>query len=180
MGGDSEFEDYLISVLMQTKIFTSDPNHPYYEDPNDPSYDPNNTSIKKITEIFGSRGISQSPSTPSGIVAVAGDTVIHLRWRENPDIDNVAGYYVFFRTENDVVTNNTDPSVQRDAGLTTEYTLEGLTNGTTYVAFLRAYNKYETKSDESDMIYATPSEQIDTDTSETTEKTTLCFINLLQ
>ncbi|MGA1826155.1 MAG: fibronectin type III domain-containing protein, partial [bacterium] len=166
-GGASEFDDFLIDVLMRDRIF--------YDDPNDP----NSTHVDQITEIFGRRGISQAPSTPTGLVAVAGDTIINLRWNENPDVSAVSGYYVYFRTENDIVTSQSDPSVQRDAGVTTEYTLEGLTNQTTYVIYIRAYNQYLTKSEESDFVYATPFEPLDTDTSNTTQKTSLCFINLM-
>ncbi|MGA1868621.1 MAG: fibronectin type III domain-containing protein [bacterium] len=166
-GGASEFNDYLIDVLMQDRIL--------YEDPNDPE----SSHVELITEIFGNRGISQAPSTPTGLVAVAGNTIINLQWRENPDIDAVAGYYVYFRTENDIVTSQSDPSVQRDAGVTTEYTLEGLTNGTTYVIYLKAYNKYDTKSNESDYVYATPFQQSDQTPSNTTQKTSLCFISHL-
>ena len=57
--------------------------------------------------------------------------------------------------------------------------LEGLTNQTTYVLYIRAYNQYLTKSEESDFVYATPFEPLGTDTANTTQKTSLCFINLM-
>jgi hypothetical protein len=137
-GGATTFEDFLIDVLLQDEI----------------SF--NGDHVDVLKGIFGLRGISRAPTAPDGLVAQAGDTYIDLEWEENPDIDEVEGYYVYFRTENDIASDREDPSVRRDAGLNTNYQLQGLTNGTTYVLKVAAYNEYRAESDASDLVYATP------------------------
>jgi hypothetical protein len=137
-GGATTFEDFLIDVLLQDEI----------------SF--NGDHVELLKNIFGLRGISRAPTAPNSLVAQAGDTYINLEWKENPDIDEIEGYYVYFRTENDIASDREDPSVRRDAGLITSYRLEGLTNGTTYVLKVSAYNEYRAESDPSDLVYATP------------------------
>jgi hypothetical protein len=137
-GGATTFDDFLVDVLLQDEI----------------SY--NGDHVELLKDIFGLRGISRAPSAPSDLIGVAGDTYIDLEWKENPDMDEVAGYYVYFRTENDIASDREDPSVRRDAGLSLDYRLEGLTNGTTYVLKVSAYNIYRAESDASDLVYATP------------------------
>jgi len=53
-------------------------------------------------------------------------------------------------------TSKEDPSVRRDVGNETFYAVEGLSNETTYVLKLTAYNIYGTESEYSDYVYSTP------------------------
>lgn len=156
-GGATTFDDFLVDVLLQDEI----------------SYTGEHVSV--IKDIFGLRGISRAPTAPSGLVAVAGDTHVDLEWRENPDSEEVAGYYMYFRTENDIVSDREDPSVRRDAGLNTTYRLDGLTNGTTYVLKVTSYNIYRAESDPSELAYATPY-TVSSLTSGGSEKRVFCFI----
>jgi hypothetical protein len=159
-GGATTFEDFLIDVLLQDEI----------------SF--NGDHVEILKNIFGLRGISRAPTAPNGLVAKAGDTYIDLEWEENPDIDEIEGYYLYFRTENDIASDREDPSVRRDAGLNISYRLEGLTNGTTYVLKVSAYNEYRAESDASDLVYATP--YLDSlQTSSGSDRKAFCFIGAL-
>ncbi|MBN2373255.1 fibronectin type III domain-containing protein [bacterium] len=159
-GGATTFDDFLVDVLMQDEI-TYDGEHVVF-----------------IKDIFGLRGISRPPQSPGGLTAVAGDTFVELSWRQNSDIDEVKGYYVYFRTENDIVTDKEDPSVRRDASLATAYKLTGLTNGTTYVLKVSAYNEYYAESSASDYVYATPYRESSKDSSGSEYKV-FCFLGAL-
>ncbi|MEW6381388.1 MAG: fibronectin type III domain-containing protein [bacterium] len=108
-----------------------------------------------IKELFGKHGISRTPLAPSNPVATVSDRAVHLTWEASPDPD-VTGYHVYYRTENDIETTREDPSVQRDAGNVTSFTVDGLTNETTYVLKVKSYNEYGTESESSDYVYATP------------------------
>ena len=159
-GGSTTFDDFLVDVLLQDNI----------------SYSGDHVDLLK--NIFGLRGISRAPTSPSGVLAEAGDTYVDLEWNENPDSDEVYGYYVYFRTENDIVSDKEDPSVRRDAGLNTTYRLGGLTNGTTYVLKVAAYNEYRAESDASDYVYATPY-LASSQASMGSERKILCFLGIL-
>lgn len=136
-GGDTSFADYLASVL------TTD------------GMEFQGTHITELKEIFGLRGISESPPPPGRVIATGGNTTVSITWDAVPNQD-VVGYYVYYRTENDIETSREDPSVRRDVGNQTNYIVEGLSNETTYVLKVTAYNVYDTESEYSDYVYATP------------------------
>jgi len=156
-GGATTFDDFLVDVLLQDEISNGGEHVPL------------------IKDIFGLRGISRAPGAPNGLVAVAGDTYVDLNWRASPDSDEVSGYYVYFRTENDIASDREDPSVRRDAGPNTTYQLEGLTNGTTYVLKVSSYNVYLAESDPSELAYATPY-TVPSNASVGSERRIFCFI----
>ena len=135
--GDTTFADYLASILQQDKIIYK------------------GAHLETLKEIFGFRGISKSPNPPTRLIADAGDTTVELTWEAVDDPD-VIGYYAYYRTENDIETSREDPSVRRDIGNETIYTLDGLSNETTYVLKVTSYNTYGTESEYSDYVYATP------------------------
>jgi len=136
--GSTSFCDYLQAVLDQESRLYHDPN----------------TAIM-IKDQFGKHGISRIPLAPTNPVATVSDRAVHLTWEAPPDED-IVGYHVYYRTENDIETSREDPSVQKDAGNTTSFTITGLTNETTYVLKVKSYNKYGTESESSDYVYATP------------------------
>ncbi len=136
-GGDTTFADYMASVLSHDR-------RAYH-----------GAHLETLKDIFGFRGISKFPEPPSRLIATADNTVIHLTW-EGVDDPDVVGYYVYYRTENDIETSKEDPSVRRDVGNETSYPVEGLSNETTYVLKLTAYNIYGTESEYSDYVYSTP------------------------
>ncbi len=159
-GGATTFDDFLVDVLLQDEITF------------------NGDHITLLKDIFGQRGISRAPSAPSGVVGNAGNSFIDIQWQPNRDEEEVKGYYVYFRTENDIASDREDPSVRRDAGLTKAYRLDGLTNNTTYVLKVTAYNFYDAESEPSDFVYATPYSE-SSNTSLGSERKIFCFIDTL-
>ena len=135
--GTTAFTDYLQAVIEQDKVRYKSEYSPI------------------IKDLFGNRGISKAPFAPSDPVGVAGNKTVLMTWVAPNDPD-ITGYHVFYRTENDIETSREDPSVQKDAGNVTSYTVDGLTNETTYVLKVKSYNKYGTESETSDYVYATP------------------------
>ncbi|MEW5801340.1 MAG: fibronectin type III domain-containing protein [bacterium] len=135
--GPTTFSDYLQAIIEQDKNrFKS-------------------THSSLIKRLFGAHGISKAPRIPENPVGTAGDKSVHLTWVAPNDPD-IVGYHVYYRTENDIETSREDPSVQIDVKNVTSFTVEGLTNETTYVLKVKSYNEYGTESESSDYVYATP------------------------
>ena len=164
--GTTSFSDYLQAIVEQDRVrFKS-------------KY---SASIK---DLFGKRGISKSPLAPTDPVGTVTDKSITLTWVAPNDPD-ITGYHVYYRTENDIASNQQDPSVQKDAKNVTSYTIDGLTNETTYVIKVASYNKYGTESVPSDYVYATPYDPatkfgITSGSSGDNGSVGLCFINSIR
>ena len=163
--GTTAFADYLQAIVEQDRVrFKS-------------TYSP------VIKDLFGKRGISKAPLAPSDPVGTAANKAITMTWVAPNDPD-ITGYHVYYRTENDIETSREDPSVQKDAKNVTSYTVDGLTNETTYVLKVKSYNKYGTESETSDYVYATPYDPATkfglSAGGGDNSSTALCFINAIQ
>ena len=93
------------------------------------------------------------PARPTGLSAFSSDGAIHLTWID-PVIPSISGYeYLLINNE----TGRARPweLVPGSNFATTEYTIYGLTNGSSYTIHIRAFNAAGT-SPQSDSVHATP------------------------
>ena len=89
-----------------------------------------------------------APAAPTGVTAIAGDTLVSLAWDANSE-DDFSSYLIYRSTDNSNYTNilSTD---------SVAYTDTGLVNLTTYYYFITALDTYGNASSSSAVVYATP------------------------
>jgi hypothetical protein len=98
----------------------------------------------------GGGGEEPKVSTPTGLVAAAGDASVILNWNANPETD-LKGYTIFYGT----TPTTFDKSKSVDAS-TTMTVIDALSNSTTYFFALEAENTKGEKSARSSIEVATP------------------------
>ena len=78
-----------------------------------------------------------SPSAPTNVATLSGDAAVYLSW----DASSNADYYtIYYATFSGVYEGNHDSYVNVNSG--TSYTIDGLTNDTTYYFVVNAENSY--------------------------------------
>lgn len=101
--------------------------------------------------------IAEFPSEVEGLAAVPGNAEVSLTWDAATDNNGVDGYYVYAGLSS-VVKNGgsyTFPSI--DAGNTTTFTVDNLSNGVTYYFSVTAYDEDGNESEYySNEVEATP------------------------
>ncbi len=123
---------------------------------------------------------SELPSMVEGLEAVPGDSQVELTWDAATDNGGVEGYYVYVGLSS-VATeggNYTFPS--SDAGNTTTYTVDNLSNGVTYYFAVTAYDEDGNESEfYSDEAEATPEDSEIADYTAPTVKSAAAVTNAL-
>lgn len=84
---------------------------------------------------YGQSITTSKPVAPTGLTATAGDTSVALSWTANPASDSVDTYQVYWTTDVNWGSNQSNLNVTG-----TNYTVTGLTNGTTYYFRVSAHN----------------------------------------
>ena len=95
--------------------------------------DGNMGSYSSITSATPSA--NSAPSAPTNLSALAGNAAVYLSW----DVSNDADYYtIYYATYAEVSPSDYQISVEINSG--TSYTIDGLTNNTTYYFVVYAFN----------------------------------------
>ncbi|MFD0679585.1 MULTISPECIES: S-layer homology domain-containing protein [unclassified Paenibacillus] len=90
------------------------------------------------------------PAVPAGLIGTAGNGKAVLVWTANGESD-LAGYKVYVSAD-----GGANWSLGTDAGKATGYTVDGLTNGTTYKIAVTAYDSNGNESQKSAAVNVTP------------------------
>lgn len=98
-----------------------------------------------------------SPSIVEHVQALPGDAKVALTWDAATDDQGVQGYYVYTGLKSVETNGGTYTLGSSDAGDTTTYTMDHLTNGVTYYFAVKAYDADGNESSEySTEVEATP------------------------
>jgi hypothetical protein len=104
--------------------------------------DVNNDNTVNITDLsiilsqYGQTYTAQKPTPPTGLAAAAGDSQVSLSWTANSIGDTVDSYQVYWTTDSTFASG-----IQQNLSVIgTNYTVTGLTNGTTYYFRVSAHN----------------------------------------
>lgn len=95
-----------------------------------------------------------APGVPTGLSAVAGDTVVNLSWTANSEGD-LDHYNVYRGTTSGSLTK-----VDEVPAGTTTFTDPGLTNGTTYIYAISAEDASGNESAQTAEVSATPTASV--------------------
>lgn len=95
------------------------------------------------------------PSAPGGLEGDSGDTIVELSWNDNGESD-LAGYNLYRAKESFSEVSDMTPENGSQLLANTNYTDEGLENGSTYYYRLTAVDESENESSTSRLIEVTP------------------------
>lgn len=100
---------------------------------------------------------AELPSEVEGLAAVPGDAEITLTWDAATDNNGVDGYYVYAGLTSVATDGGSYTFPSLDAGNTTTYTVDNLSNGVTYYFAVTAYDEDGNESEYySNEVEATP------------------------